>query len=199
VRTILLSMIAAAALVLFLFDVAGLLSMSLLGLLGLGAAVAVPLGIVTADALRQETTTNHPLPLGRAIGFGGAVFAGLAALALGAAYALHLHQVWLVIIGALLLVTSIAVFSWLGATKTNRHKAWTHQAYPQAPSNRFEEEPETAARFGIYSVVIWLITLTLILVLGFTVGWWWALLAVVGGLVATMLVLARMMFGQRKA
>ena len=64
--------------------------------------------------------------------------------------------------------------------------------------NRFEEEPETAARFGIYSAVIWLVTFAVIVVLVFTVGWWWAPLAFVGGFAAMMLLLARMLFAPDK-
>ena len=47
--------------------------------------------------------------------------------------------------------------------------------------NRFEEEPETAARFGIYTAVIWTVTFAVVIVLVFTVGWWWAPLAFIGG------------------
>ena len=65
--------------------------------------------------------------------------------------------------------------------------------------NRFEEEPETAARFGIYTAVIWLVTFGIIVVLVFTVGWWWAPLAFLGGFAAMMILLARMMFGPKKS
>ncbi|UJP10433.1 hypothetical protein L2X99_01645 [Microbacterium sp. KUDC0406] len=65
------------------------------------------------------------------------------------------------------------------------------------PPNRFEQEPETAARFGIYTAVIWIVTFAVIAVLVFTVGWWWAPLAFVGGFAAMMLLLARMLFGSR--
>ena len=67
------------------------------------------------------------------------------------------------------------------------------------PPNRFEEEPATAARFGIYTAVIWIVTFAVMIVLGFTVGWCWALLALVGGFVVMMLVLARMLFGAKKS
>jgi uncharacterized membrane protein YjjP (DUF1212 family) len=55
------------------------------------------------------------------------------------------------------------------------------------PPNRFETDPESAARFGIYTAVIWFLTLAAIVVLVFTVGWWWAPVAFVGGLAAMML------------
>ncbi len=199
VRTVVLSLVAAAALVLFVLGATSVLPTGLGVLIGLGALVAVPLGVVTADALAQETTTNHPLPRRRAAGFGLATFGTLAALALGAAFAAHLAASWLVVLAALVLVASIAGFAWLGATQTNRHKAWTRQAHAQLPLNRFEQEPETAARFGIYVAAIWLLTFAVIAVLVFTVGWWWAPVAFLGGLVAMMTVLARMMFGPRKS
>jgi hypothetical protein len=198
VRTVILSIVAAVALVLLILGAFGVVPVGIAGLIGSGLALAVPLGFVTSDSLRQETTTNHPLPTGRAIGFGLATFGVLEALALGAVFALNLDQVWLVVIAALLLVASIALFSWLGATQTNRKKAWVRTTWDHDVSNRFEEEPETAARFGIYTVVIWLVTFAVIAVLIFTAGWMWGLVAFVGGFAVMMIVLARMMFGPKK-
>lgn len=194
VRTVLLSLVAAACLTLLVLGAFGVLPIGLAGLLGLGAGVALPIGFVTADALSRETTVNHPLPPARAVGFGMATFGMLAALALGGAFAVHLEAVALVVAAALLFVASIAVFSWLGATTTNRHKAWMREAHADIAPNRFERQPEAAARFGIYTVAIWLVTLGVMVLLIFTVGWWWAPLAFVGGLVVMMLVLARMLF-----
>jgi hypothetical protein len=194
VRTVLLSLIAAASLVLFVLGALDVLPLGLPALLALGAGVAVPLGFVTADALLQETTTNHPMPPARAGGFGAATFGVLAALALGGVFAGHLDAIAIVAIAALLLVASIALFSWLGATQTNRHKSWVRDAHAQMPPNRFEQEPEVAARFGIYTAAIWLVTFGVMALLIFTVGWWWAPLAFVGGLAFMMIVLGRMMF-----
>lgn len=197
VRTVLLSLIAAAALVGILLVVLLVQPAAPLAVAGLGAIVAVALGIVTADALLQETTTNHPLPASRAVGFGLATGGTLLALGLGGGFAMALDQLWLVILAAVLLVGSIALFSYLGATQTNRHKAWTRGAMRQMPPNRFETDPESAARFGIYTAVIWFLTLAVIVVLVFTVGWWWAPVAFIGGLAAMMLLLARMLFAPR--
>ncbi len=197
VRTVLLSLVAAAALTGILLAVLLTGSGTPLLVAGLGAVVALALGIVTADALLQETTTNHPLPAPRAAGFGLATGGVLLALGLGGAFALALDQLWLVILAAVLLVGSIALFSYLGATQTNRHKAWTRGAMMQMPPNRFETEPETAARFGIYTAGLWFLTLAVIVVLVFTVGWWWAPVAFVGGLAAMMLLLARMLYAPR--
>ena len=98
------------------------------------------------------------------------------------------------------MIAAIILFAFLAASQTNRHKAWVRQAQHDASQvgNRFEEEPETAARFGIYTAVIWTLTFAVIVVLVFTVGWWWAPLAFIGGFAAMMLLLARMMFGPRK-
>ncbi|MCE4026624.1 permease prefix domain 1-containing protein [Microbacterium sp. Au-Mic1] len=197
VRAVLLSLVAAAALVGILLVVLLMQPAAPLSVAGLGAVVAVALGIVTTDALLQETTTNHPLPAARAVGFGLATGGTLLALGLGGAFALALDQLWLVILAAVLLVGSIALFSYLGATQTNRHKAWTRGAMMQMPPNRFETDPESAARFGIYTAAIWFLTLAVIVVLVFTVGWWWAPVAFVGGLAAMMLLLARMLYAPR--
>ena len=197
VRAVLLSLVAAAALVGILLVVLLTQPAAPLSVAGFGAVVAVALGIVTTDALLQETTTNHPLPAARAVGFGLATGGTLLALGLGGAFALALDQLWLVILAAVLLVGSIALFSYLGATQTNRHKAWTRGAMMQMPPNRFETDPESAARFGIYTAAIWFLTLAVIVVLVFTVGWWWAPVAFVGGLAAMMLLLARMLYAPR--
>ncbi|KHK97994.1 hypothetical protein LK09_09140 [Microbacterium mangrovi] len=196
VRTVVLSIVAAAAAVLFVLALLGVITAGLAGALALGVVFSGALGFVTGDALLQETTTNHPLPPGRAIGFGAATFGVLTGVVFGAAFAANLALIWLVVVAALLLVASIAAFSWLGATQTNRHKAWTRRMHENMPPNRFEEHPEVAARFGIYTAVIWVVTFVVIAILVFTVGWWWAPVAFVGGFAVMMLVLARMMFGR---
>jgi hypothetical protein len=197
VRTVLLSLLAAASLVVFVLGMFGVVPLGVAGLIGTGLVLAVALGVVTGDALLQETTANHPLPAPRAIGFGLATGGTLAGLAFGATFAVHLDLVWLVVVAALLLVASIGLFSWLGATQTNRHKAWTREYVRNMPPDRFTTDPDAAARFGIYTAVIWLITFVVIAVLVFTVGWWWAPLAFVAGFATMMLVLARMLFGHK--
>jgi hypothetical protein len=198
VRTVVLSLVAAVAVVLFVLGKSGFLDIASAGMLALGAVVALAIGFVTADALQQETTTNHPLPAGRAVGFGVGTGGTLAALALGGTFAAHLDQLWLIVVAALLLVASVALLAWLGATTTNRHKAWTRQAHGAEPPNRFEQEPETAARFGVYTVGIWVLTLAAAAALVFTAGWWWALVALAAGLAVWMFVLGRMLFGHTK-
>jgi ABC-type uncharacterized transport system permease subunit len=60
--------------------------------------------------------------------------------------------------------------------------------------DRFTKDPAAAARFGIYTMVIFIVALAAFLTLGFTVGWAWSWLALVAGLAAMMLTLARMLF-----
>ncbi len=57
--------------------------------------------------------------------------------------------------------------------------------------DRFSKDPAAAARFGIYTLVIWLLAITAFIILSMTVGFGWSWLALVGGFVVFMLVLAR--------
>ncbi|MFD0597372.1 hypothetical protein ACFQZ4_38010 [Catellatospora coxensis] len=76
VRTLLLSLPAAAALAVLVWSV---LDTAVLGWQPLaGAVLALAGGVIVADALRQETTSSYPLPTGRALGYGGAATLGLA-------------------------------------------------------------------------------------------------------------------------
>ena len=110
-----------------------------------------------------------------------------------------LVPLWGIVIAAVGVVAGIVLFSFLGATQTNRHKAWLRQVQRESTvGNRFEEDPESAARFGIYTAVIWVVAFAAFIVLSFTIGWLWSWLALLGGFVVMMLVLARMLFAPRK-
>ncbi|MEU8259825.1 permease prefix domain 1-containing protein [Micromonospora sp. NPDC048999] len=194
VRAVVLSALATAGLIVLVLA-ATLLDVPLSGQVAAVAAVALAAGAVTADALRQETTSNHPMPTGRAFGYGLGVV--LASAGLGAGW-LYLHErnaPWLVG-GALTVVASAALFTYLGATQTNRHKEWVVrlQATHAYVGDRFTKDPVAAARFGMYAGTTWLLVLATFVMLTLTVGWAWSWLAVVAGLVATMLMLARMLF-----
>jgi hypothetical protein len=194
VRTVVLSLVALAGLVVIVLDAFGLVPAALGTLWVAVAAIALPMGVVTADALRQETTVNYPLPTGRAIGFGVGTGLILAGLGIGWLVVQGLELTWLVA-AALLVVGGIVLLSYLGATKTNRHKPWVLNQYAASGiEDRFTQDPASAARFGIYTVVIWAVAFTVFLVLSFTVGWAWSWLALVGGFVLMMTVLARMLF-----
>ncbi|WP_395243284.1 permease prefix domain 1-containing protein [Agromyces sp. MMS24-K17] len=199
VRTVLLSLLAAAALAVVVLEAAGLLAVGLGGLAVAVAAIALPLGWVTADALRQETTTNHPLPAGRAAGFGAAVALTLGGLGIGWLVVRGLDAGWLVA-AAVATVAGIALFSWLGATTTNRHKSWVlgHQAGAPDAVDAFSQDPAAAARFGMYTVVLWLVAITVFVVLSLTVGWAWSWLALVAAFALWFLLLARMLFPPKR-
>ena len=157
--------------------------------------VAVAGGAITADALRQETTNNHPMPTGRALRYGVSALLALAGLACGWLFVRDGGAGWLVA-GAISLVVGAGILSYLLATQTNRHKQWVMRMAEEhaAVGNRFAEDPAAAARFGVYTVVVWLLAIALFVLLTLTVGWLWSWLAIVGGLVAVMILVARMLF-----
>ena len=157
--------------------------------------VALATGAVTADALRQETTSNHPMPTDRAIGYGAGVFLVLAGLACGWLY-LRGGGIGWVVGGIVPVLAGAGLLSYLGATQTNRHKQWVMRMAEShaAVGNRFTEDPSAAARFGIYTVVVWIVALAGFVLLTLTVGWLWSWLAIVGGAVLMMILVARMLF-----
>jgi len=158
-------------------------------------AVAVPVGAITADALRQETTGNHPMPAGRSAAYGIGVLLILIGLGGGWLY-LRDHGLGWLIGGAVPVLVAVGLLSYLGATQTNRHKQWVvrMQESHAAVGDRFTEDPVAAARFGVYTAVTWLVAIAGFVVLTLTVGWVWSWLAIVGGMVVMMLMIARMLF-----
>ena len=200
VRTVLLSVVAAAGLALTVLATLGILGWPIGASLAVAVVVlAAPIGVIVGDGTHQETTTNYPVPGGRAVGYGASAFLGLAGLALGALYATHLAQLWLIVVAAPLVVVSIAWFSYLGATQTNRKKPWMarlRSVYTNEldAGDRFSKDPAAAARFGIYTVVIMVVSVAVFVILSLTVGFVWSWLALVAGFVVFFLVLARMLF-----
>ncbi len=201
VRTVLIALVGVGALATLALLVAGVVSGPRPALDHVAATVVAALAgaVIVGDALRQETTTNYPVSRVRAVGYAAATALGLAGLGLGVGYAAEGALPWLVV-GGVLAVASIAIFTYLGATQTNRHKPWVvHlQASHEQAGDRFEQDPAAAARFGLYTVVTWLVALVAFVVLGLTVGWAWSWLALVAGVATMMLTLARMLFGARE-
>jgi len=198
VRTVLGSALAATGLaVLVLAGTA--LDVPIAAQLAAVLAVALAAGAVTADALRQETTANHPMPTGRAVGYGIATVLGVAGAGAGWLYLQDAGLPWIVG-GALVVVASAALFAYLGATQTNRHKEWVVrlQASHAEVGDRFTRDPAAAARFGMYTVTTWLVVLAAFVVLTLSVGWAWSWLAVVGGFVAMAIMIARMVFPEHR-
>jgi NADH:ubiquinone oxidoreductase subunit 3 (subunit A) len=199
VRTVVWSIAAVVGITLGILGATGVLPLPIGPVIGLFGVASTAIALLVGDSLSQETTTNHPMPQNRAGGYFLATFLAAYGLSFAGLVALQALPVWAVVFAALGVIAAIILFAFLGATQTNRHKAWVRHAHASVePSNRFEEEPETAARFGIYTAVIWFVTFAVIVVLVFTVGWWWAPVAFVAGFAAMMLLLARMMFGPRK-
>jgi hypothetical protein len=194
VRTVLLSALGTAGLAVLALE-ATVADIPLGGLVGAALAVALTSGVITADALRQETNHNHPMPEGRATGYGLGVMLAVAGLAGVWLFVRDDGLGWL-IGGTVLVLAAAGLLSYLGATQTNRHKQWVVQLQVshQAAGDRFSNDPSAAARFGIYTLVNWLVTITLFIVLTLTVGWVWSWIAVVGGFVVMMLMIARMLF-----
>lgn len=199
VRTVVASVVGVAALTVAGLAATGILSLPIgvtILLLGIGATAV---GWIVGDSLVQETTTNHPMPQGRGAGYALASFLTVYGLGFGALLALGVLELWGIAIAAVGLVAGIVLFSFLGATQTNRHKAWLRQAQREmSVGNRFEQEPESAARFGIYTAVIWIVAFAAFIVLSFTIGWLWSWLALLAGFVVMMLVLAQMLFGAKR-
>lgn len=177
---------------------AGILAPDYVWILGQLALAAVLVGVLVADGLRQETTVHFPMPRWRAIGFGIAATLVVVAASVALQLLQGVNSALLVLTG-LFLVGGIALFTVLGVTQTNRAKPWVVQA--QAASvvpNRFDEDPAAAARYGIYTAVLWTIAFAAFIALSFTVGFAWSWLALVGGFAVMMLILARMLFGETK-
>ncbi|WP_457099027.1 permease prefix domain 1-containing protein [Microbacterium sp. P5_E9] len=201
VGVVVASVVTVASLIVVALAATGVLTLPVAGTIAILVLGAAGAGWIVGSSLSQETTSDHPMPSRRAAGFALATSLVVVGLGLTGLILTGILAMWVVVLAAVAGVLGIVLVSFLGATQTNRHKAWVVAAQrdAQMPPNRFEEEPETAARFGIYTAVIWILTFALMIALVFTVGWWWALLAFVGGFAVMMLVLARMMFGAKKS
>jgi hypothetical protein len=193
-RTVLLSAIGAAGLA-TLALAATIADVPVGGEVAAILGLAVAAGVITADALRQETTSNHPMPAGRAFAYGVGALLAVAGLGGVWLFARGDGLGWL-IGGVAPLLLATGLFSYLGATQTNRHKEWVVQMAQThaAAGDPFTNDPAAAARFGLYTIVNWLVTITVFVVLTLTVGWVWSWIAVVGGVVVTTLMIARMLF-----
>jgi NADH:ubiquinone oxidoreductase subunit 3 (subunit A) len=195
VAAVLLSLVLASSIT---GTVLASLGLATIGILASSLA-AVSVGALVAVALRQETSQDYPMPTGRALGFGLASFAtlfGLGFITLFIGDAVRGGAATgLLIIGVVAAVLGIVGFSWLGATLTNRAKPWALELRRGYESNdHFTQHPEAAARFGLYTVIIWVLGIALFVVLSITVGFLWSWLALVAALAIFFLVLARMLF-----
>lgn len=198
VSVVVASVVGAALVTLAALGLADVLSLATGAILGWLAGAALAVGWIVGASLVQETTTNHPMPPARALGYGAASTLAAFGLGLVAVVVFGDLEAWAYALAGLALVVAAAVFAGLGATQTNRKKAWVRELHRASlEHDRFEQDPAAAARFGIYTVVIWVLAFLAFVILGFTAGWLWALLSFVAAVAVTMLVLARMLFADR--
>jgi hypothetical protein len=163
--------------------------------IGFGLALAA----LIADSLRQETSTRYQMPVLRSIRWG--LVSGTLATGIGYAVLFLWHQAALGLIAAGIILALAGTMSMigLGVTQTNRMKPWAlAQARQYEAEDRFSQDPAAAARFGMFTVVIWILAITAFIVLSITVGFLWSWLAIVGGFVVFFLVLAKMLFPANK-
>jgi hypothetical protein len=195
VAAVLLSLVLAGSIAGIVLASLGLATTGILAV----SLAAISVGALIAAALRQETSQDYPMPTNRALGFGLAGFAtlfGLGFITLFIGDAVRGGAATgLLIIGVVAVVLGIVGFSWLGATLTNRAKPWALELRRGYENNDyFTQHPEAAARFGIYTVIIWVLGIALFVVLSITVGFLWSWIALVATLAVFFLVLARMLF-----
>jgi len=199
-RTVLLSLATVVGAVAYIIALVGGDSSWVLSAGAAACVVAIPIGLLVADSLVQETTSNHPLPAWRAVGYGVSTSAILGGLALLGLYAAASPRgAWLVMAGVPLVVVAIVAYSYLGATQTNRKKAWArvveHDIVANAqPANRLEEDPVAAARFGIYSGILWITAIGAFIVLSIQIGFAWSWVAFFAALLIQMAMVASMVF-----
>jgi MFS family permease len=161
-------------------------------------AAALSVGVIVTLALRQETSQHYPMPTGRALAFGAASLGITLGLGLAAAL-LPTQWVGAIVAGVPLTVLAILAFVWLGVTQTNRTKPWALELQRQyVAEDPFTQNPAVAARFGIYTVAIWILGIAAFIVLSLTVGWAWSWLALVATFAVFMITLGRMMFVAQK-
>jgi hypothetical protein len=155
----------------------------------------VLLAALIADSLHQETSTRYPMPVLRSIRWG--LVSGFLATGIGYVVLFLWHQAALGLLaaGIILALAGVMAMIALGVTQTNRLKPWAlAQARQYEAEDRFSQDPAAAARFGLFTVVIWTLAITAFVVLSITVGFAWSWLAIVGGFVVFFLVLAKMLF-----
>lgn len=196
VRTVLISIASGLSLIALWLGNWDVFPLATAGAFTLAGIAGIGLGWVIGDALRQETTIHHPMPQRRALAFG---LAGtLVITGLTTAFTILTHGIdlaWLILPG-LGVIAGIGLFSYLGATQTNRTKAWMldYGRTEHEIANRFDKDPAAAARFGIYTMLIWVSAFVVSIILYFTTGWTWSWIPYVVGFIAMMFLLTRMLF-----
>jgi hypothetical protein len=200
VRTALLAGVLAVVILVLKFEAFGLLTVAPVISMAAIPVAAVLVGWIVFDALRQETTQNYPFSRPTALAFG--VAAALLTTGIGSVlqFVLAFDVVWALVAGGAV-VAAIVLFTYLGVTSTNRRKPWALRLMNGQGNvpNAFDNDQATAARFGMYTAGIFTVAFAVFIVLTITIGWAWSWLALVGGFVLMLLVLARMLFPPKKA
>jgi hypothetical protein len=195
VRTVVLALLLTAGTTVVALGATHVLDLSIASLAIIAILSGAIVGVITVDALVHETSQHYPMPGGRAVGFGAAGFAGFVGLSFVGLFLGNVEELWLLVTGCVLAFASLVAFISLGVTQTNRMKPWVKDMQKAfAIEDRFSSDPAAAARFGIYTVVIWVIAIGVFIGLTIVVGFAWSWIALVVGLAVFMLVLARMLF-----
>jgi MFS family permease len=196
VRTVIFSLLTAGGAVLVTLAAFGVVSLTV----GIVAAIvtAISVGMIVHDSLGQETSHHYPLPNRRSVPFAIAAILMTLGVSFAALYFVA-FDLWLIVTGSILAFVAIIAFVWLGVTQTNRTKPWALEQQREYMANdRFSNDPAAAARFGIFTVVIWTVAFTVFGILSVTAGFAWSWLAIVGGFVVFMSTLAIMNFPTKK-
>lgn len=195
VRTVVLALLLTAGTTVVALGATHVLDLSIASLAIIAILSGAIVGVITVDALVHETSQHYPMPGGRAVGFGAAAFAGFVGLSFVGLFLGNVEQPWLLVTGCVIAFASLVAFISLGVTQTNRMKPWVKDMQKAfAIEDRFSNDPAAAARFGIYTVVIWVIAIGIFIGLTIVVGFAWSWIALVVGLAVFMFVLARMLF-----
>ena len=190
---VVLAAMLATAVTLVVLAAAAVVAMSTASAVLKAIAAALVAGAIVMVSLLQETTTHYPMPLGRATAWGTASAAGVLAIGLGTLFAGDTDRVGLLEAAILLAVAATAGLVTLGVTQTNRTKDWVRDVAGTSP-DRFSQDPAAAARFGLYTGVLWLGALGATVAVGLTAGWLWSWTPLLVALLVQMLLLARMLF-----
>jgi ABC-type multidrug transport system fused ATPase/permease subunit len=160
---------------------------------------AVLIAALVTDSLHQETAQHYPMPLLRSIRWGAASGFLAAGIGYGLFFLWNRPPLALLAAAIILAVAGTMALIALGVTQTNRLKPWVLAQNRQYELNdRFSQDPIAAARFGLYTVIIWIVAIAAFIVLSIAVGFVWSWLALVAGLVVFFLVLTKMLFAPTK-
>jgi len=145
--------------------------------------VSAAVGIFAYFGLTYESATEYAMVKGRALAYSVLTVVGVMGSGLVSTIIFDWIEITpVVIIGIALIVPAISAAVFLGSTEADRRKPWARDI-----EDLFEVEFETAfscegdivnpakaARFGIASGGLWVLTLALFLTLFFVVGWQYA-------------------------